>query len=156
MNSLLLIAWLVSTPTLTMTWTHSVPAAVGYHIIAEYDGGETECIAVIMDNKFEWRLKWKVPTRMFIVPVGRNDIVYREKQSLPSQWYVWGTLKLRIEYLYSEVRLHWSENAETVSIFSTSDFETWHDEGEVPPPANQFWDGISEEMKQKIYTIRNK
>ena len=152
MNNLLLIAWLVSSPTLTMTWTHSDPPAVGYHIIAEYDGGETECIAVTMDNRIEWRLKWKAPTRMYVVPVSKRDVVHREMRSLPSSWYVWGKLKLYIRSSLLEVSLQWSDVNETVTVYSSPDLTTWQLEDVVPPPANQWWDNIMN-MDKKFYKL---
>ena len=151
-----MVAWLVDTPTLTMEWTRSDPPAIGYHVIAEYDGGGTECIAVTMDNKItmEW-LKWEVPTRITVIPVGIHGLVHQAKKSIPSNWYLWGKLKLRINKTPLEVRLSWPDVGETVSILSSQDLQTWCENGEVPPDSTSWYDNTMNQ-KQKFYTIRTK
>ncbi len=77
-------------PVLRMKWSPAPGGALGY-VVAEYDTATAavKYLDVTNTTTYLWRLAWKQPRRLAVVPIGRGCLIYRADQSDSSDVYVY-------------------------------------------------------------------
>lgn len=115
--------FLRSKDTVTMEWTESALATLGYGVYVQKASNEDVLEKITVSNRVQVDLDYGVPVRIRVVPIDELYQVRNEFSSVYSAWYVYGLDLIREG---DTLMLVWPDiDGATVEVYRSSDLKSW-------------------------------